>query len=92
MMSRGIFLTIKNYYLSKGQQTNSQQLLCQEVFKQEINCVMRGFNKCPGVIFQKLVCPGGILKFALLWGCIFIIWNSPLLVLYRRQEAVKKGP
>ena len=41
------------------------------LFKQEINCVLRGFNKCPGVIFQKLECPGGILKFALLWGCIF---------------------
>ena len=40
-----------------------------------------GFNKCPGVIFQKLVCPEGILNFALLWGCTFIIWNSPMSLL-----------
>ena len=45
-----------------------------------------GFNKCPGVVFQKLVCPGGILKFALLWGCISIIWNSPLYKKQKRQD------
>ena len=28
-----------------------------------------GFSKCPGV---KLLCPGGILRFALLWGGVFL--------------------
>ena len=65
-------------FVQGATETNSQQLPCLEVFKQEINCVLRVFNKCPGVIFQKLVCPRGILRFALLWGCIFIIWNSPM--------------
>ena len=31
-----------------------------------------GFNKCPGVIFQKLVCPGGILSL-LFYGGVFLL-------------------
>ena len=69
---------VQGYFSEGATETNSHQLPCLEVFKQEINCVLRVFDKCPGAIFQKLECPGGILKFALLWGCIFIIWNSPL--------------
>ena len=55
-------------------------------FKQEINCVPRVFDKCPGVIFQKLVRPGGILRFALVWGCIFIIWNSTIEIIVTNVE------
>ena len=47
------------------------------------------FNKCPGVIFQKVVCPGGIFRFALLWGCIFIIWISPFLLFTHARLVVQ---
>ena len=33
----------------------------------------RGFlNKCPGLVFQKLVCPGGILSL-LFYGGVFLL-------------------
>ena len=69
MMSRGIFLTI--YYLSKGQLRQTVSNYCVWRFSNRrlivFGKVLIGFNKCPGVIFQKLVCPGGILRFALPW-------------------------
>ena len=39
------------------------------------------FNKCPKGIFTKISVLGGILIFALLWGCTPIYWNSPLSAL-----------